>query len=93
MSDLESRIERLEETARFYLWLRVERWLKSLTREQLDAYVASDGSFPEPLPNPPIGSLDLDQLDEKALRIRWEIERRSLARIREANKRGIDEFR
>ena len=33
MWDCDSRIERLEEAVRFYLWVRVERWPESLTRD------------------------------------------------------------
>jgi hypothetical protein len=88
MWDCESRIERLEEAVRFYLWVRVERWLESLTREQLDAYIASDGTFPEPLPNPPFGSVPLDREDDKGLQERWEKDKR-LLRMRVERKRRM----
>jgi hypothetical protein len=71
MTTLKSRVERVERAHRFRAWLQYERFLESLTEEQLTAY-ARHGCLPEPLPEPlPIGKSQLDSLDRKSLIKLW----------------------
>ena len=65
---LEMRLERLEKEARFDTWLWFERFLESLTEQQLED-LATHWRWPEPMPPPlPIGASKLDSLDRKTLR-------------------------
>ena len=72
MATLRNRVQNLEDELRFHRWVRFERWLESLTIEQLEAYSMSDGILPDPFPDPPPGSTSLDKLDRTALIKLWE---------------------
>jgi hypothetical protein len=62
----------------FQHWLQFQRFLESLTEEQLIAY-AQHGRLPEPLPEPlPLGKSRLDGLDRKSLIKLWEENERFL---------------
>jgi hypothetical protein len=78
MASIQGRLKRLEDKQRFIGWFLVERFLESLTAEQLEAY-ARDGRWPEPLPEPlaPGASL-LDRVDRKSLIKLWEERERIL---------------
>lgn len=60
------------------------RWLEAMTPEELDAYIETDGTLPEPFPDPPVGSVPLDHVDRKTLRKRWKHDERFWERTKEA---------
>jgi hypothetical protein len=67
MTSLKSRIEAMENEYLFSEWLRFERFLESLTEEQLKE-LAINWRFPDPLPEPmPQGASRLDCLDRNTL--------------------------
>jgi hypothetical protein len=72
MATLRNRLERLEFELQFKTWVRFQRWLESLTDQEMQDYIASDGTFPEPFLDPPSGSTWLDNLDRSALMQLWE---------------------
>ena len=84
---LEARLHRLEELAKFRSWRRFRRWLDALRPEELDAYIESDGTLPDPFPDPPHGSVALDHMDEKALRRQWKQDERWWANKKEAQRK------
>ena len=64
---LETRLERLEKEARFEAWLWFQRFLESVTEQQLED-LATHWRWPEPMPPPlPIGASKLDSLDRQTL--------------------------
>lgn len=63
---LKARLERLEKEARFDAWLWFERFLESLTEQQLED-LATHWRWPEPMPPPlPIGASKLEPSKEMA---------------------------
>jgi hypothetical protein len=67
MTDLKSRVERLESEYRFRHWYHFERYMESLSDEQLESF-ATQGFFEGPQPEPlPAGKSKLDGLDRKRL--------------------------
>lgn len=80
----EARLNRLEEAARFYYWLRTKRWLQAMSKDELDAYIESDGDIPNPLPDPPPGSVPVDHVNLKDLRKLCKNDERFLARTKSA---------
>jgi hypothetical protein len=75
MAAIRTRLERLENKVLFNHWLRFQRWLETLTIEELEDF-ASNGIYPDPFPDPPPGSTSLDKLDRKALIKLWEEDQR-----------------
>jgi hypothetical protein len=72
MPSIQDRLKQLEDRRRFITWFVFERFLESLTQEQLETY-ARDRRWPEPLPEPlPQGASRLDRLDRKTLVKLWE---------------------
>lgn len=72
MASIQDRLKQLEDRQRFIDWFLFDRFLESLTREQLETF-AHDGRLPEPLPEPlPKGASRLDGLDRKSLIKLWE---------------------
>src|SRR5713101_6859727 len=66
-ASVNSRVKRLEDEQRFNDWLQLERFLESLTEEQLEDLV-THWRFPDPWPDPlPFGKSRLDGLDRKTL--------------------------
>src|SRR5215831_1408091 len=83
MANLKSRVERLEKEQQFRTWIGFERFLESLTDEQLEE-LALHWRFPEVLPEPlPKGASRLDGLDRKTLLKLWEESEREIAQIME----------
>jgi hypothetical protein len=76
MTTLSCRVARLESEVGFRHWFRFHRWLETRTLQQLEDYIATDGTFSDPFPDPPPGSTPLDKLDRKALLKLWEEDRR-----------------
>jgi hypothetical protein len=76
MTTLSCRVARLEREVGFRHWFRFHRWLETRTLQQLEDYIATDGTFPDPFPDPPPGSTPLDKLNRKALLKLWEEDRR-----------------
>lgn len=71
MPSIQDRLKQLEDRRRFLTWFVFDRFLESLTHEQLETY-ARDGRWPEPLPEPlPPGASQLDTLDRKSLVQLW----------------------
>jgi len=69
---LETRLERLEKEARFEAWLWFQRFLESVTEQQLED-LATHWRWPEPMPPPlPIGASKLDSLDRQTLQKMFE---------------------
>jgi hypothetical protein len=67
MPSIQDRLKHFEDRRRFLTWFAFERFLESLTQEQLEAY-ARDRRWPEPLPEPLLqGASRLDRLDRKTL--------------------------
>ena len=67
MASFKNRIEAMENEYLFSEWMRFERFLESLTEEQLKEYAAHGyllGASPEPLPH---GASPLDSLDRNTL--------------------------
>ena len=58
-SSILNRLERVENECRFVNWFLAQRFIESLTDDELEAY-ADEGRFPEPVPNRPS---KLDGLD------------------------------
>ena len=78
---IENRVARLEKEQQFRTWVGFERFLESLTEEQLQE-LALHWRFPEPLPEPlPMGASRLDGLDRSRLMRLWEESERETARI------------
>src|SRR5260370_37431702 len=72
MTDLKNRVERLESEYRFRRWFHFERYLESLSEEQLKSF-ATKGFFEGPVPEPlPTGRGKLDGLDRKNLIELWQ---------------------
>jgi len=94
VANLKSRVERLEKEQQFRTWLGFERFLESLTVEQLEE-LSLHWRFPEVLPEPlPKGASRLDRLDRKTLLKLWEESERDTARIMDEMKgRSLDERR
>ena len=72
MSDLKSRVERLEREYRFRRWFHFQRYLESLSLEQLESFATRgfcEGPVPEPLPP---GGSKLDGLDRNKLLEQWQ---------------------
>ena len=66
MSDLKSRLGKLEREYRFRQWFHFERYMESLNEEQLLSF-ARHGFCEDPQPEPlPLGSSKLDGLDRNA---------------------------
>jgi hypothetical protein len=62
MPSIQDRLKQLEDRRRFLTWFVFERFLESLTQEQLETY-ARDRRWPEPLPEPlPKGASRQDRL-------------------------------
>jgi len=81
VATLKSRVERLEKEQQFRTWIAFERFLESLTDEQLKE-LSLHWRFPEVLPEPfPKGASRLDGLDRKTLLKLWEEKERETARI------------
>jgi hypothetical protein len=76
VAKLEVRLDRVEVELRFKSWFRFTRWLETRTDQELEDYRASDGTLPCPFPDPPPGSVRLDNLDRKALIKLWEEDQR-----------------
>ena len=77
MPSIQDRLKQLEDRRRFLSWFVFERFLESLTHEQLETY-ARDRRWPEPLPEPfPQGASRLDRLDRKTLVKLWEASERT----------------
>src|SRR5262245_35071757 len=62
------RLEKLDRDRRFLDWFVVNRFLETLTLEELETF-ASGGGLPDPIPN---RSSRLDTMDRKRLRKLWE---------------------
>jgi hypothetical protein len=94
MVTLKNRVEQIEKEQQFRIWVGFERFLESLTAEQLQE-LALHSRFPEPLPEPlPKGTSRLDGLNRKTLRKLWEESERKIARIVHQMKgRSRDEHR
>jgi hypothetical protein len=72
MATFKSRVKRLEGEWRFRCWLRDQRFLESLTDEQLEVWVVT-GPPPAPqAPEPPPGTSRLDKLERKSLLRLWQ---------------------
>jgi hypothetical protein len=71
-SSILNRLERLEKEYRFVNWFLGQRFIESLTDDELEAY-AHEGKFPEPVPN---RLSKLDGLDRDRLVKRWQEDRR-----------------
>jgi hypothetical protein len=72
MASIRARLMRLENNRRFLNWFAMDRFLASLTDDELVTY-AGDGELPEPIPNRPS---PLDRLDRKTLLKLWEEDER-----------------
>jgi len=71
-ASIQERLKQLEDSQRFIDWFLGERFMESLTLEQLEN-LARDRRWPEPLPEPlPPGASQLDRLDRKSLIKLWE---------------------
>src|SRR5215831_3102862 len=94
MANLKSRVERLEKEQQFRTWIGFERFLESLTDEQLEE-LSLYWRFPEVLPEPlPKGASRLDGLDRKTLLKLWEESEREIGRLMEEMEgRSLDERR
>jgi hypothetical protein len=65
---IRERLEKLESERRFLEWFVLDRFLATLTREELETWASGRG-VPDPVPNRPSS---LDTLDRKSLRRLWE---------------------
>src|SRR5271167_1160480 len=63
-----TRLEKLENECHFVNWVLRQRYIESLTEDELHKYV-QEGMFPNPAPN---RSSPLDQLDRDTLLKRWQ---------------------
>jgi hypothetical protein len=78
-ASLKNRLAQLEEEQRFQDWVQSQRFLESLSDEQLHDF-ADSGRLPDPLPAPlPFGQSQLDTLDRKSLVKLWEEHEREWA--------------
>jgi hypothetical protein len=79
MPSIRDRLKKVEDRRRFISWFVFDRFLESLTEEQLETY-ARDGRWPEPLPEPlPKGASRLDGLDRDSLIKLWKESERIIA--------------
>ena len=67
-ASIRDRLEKLDRDRRFLDWFVVNRFLATLTLEELETF-ASGGGLPDPIPNRPSR---LDTMDRKSLRKLWE---------------------
>ena len=67
-ASIRDRLEKLDRDRRFLDWFVLNRFLATLTLEELETW-ASIGGLPDPIPNRPSS---LDTIDRKSLRKLWE---------------------
>jgi hypothetical protein len=67
-TSIRDRLEKLDRDRRFLDWFVLNRFLVTLTLEELETFV-SGGGYPDPIPNRPSS---LDTMDQKSLRKLWE---------------------
>jgi hypothetical protein len=67
-ASIRDRLEKLDRDRRFVDWFVVNRFLETLTLEELETFL-SGGGYPDPMPNRPSR---LDTMDQKSLRKLWE---------------------
>src|SRR6266478_9847679 len=81
MSELRARIKRLEDECHFRRWFQFERYMESLSEEQL-SFFARHGFCEDPQPEPLLfGSSKLDTLDRKKLVELWQESERTHAQF------------
>ncbi|MGA8030245.1 MAG: hypothetical protein WB992_24140 [Bryobacteraceae bacterium] len=67
-ASIRDRMEKLDRDQRFLDWFVLQRFLATLTLEELETW-ASGGGLPNPVPN---GPSSLDTMDRKSLSRLWE---------------------